>query len=65
MEDKRKEVAQEVPVQEQRQMNFSPRTGEKINEECPNCWVKHKPYKCGFEKCPGYRLYLMELKNLK
>ncbi|CAI3643273.1 hypothetical protein [Clostridium neonatale] len=53
-------TALEVPVQEQSKINFSPSTGKKLHEVCPNCWVKNKPYKCGFDKCPGYKLLLIE-----
>jgi len=49
-------TAQEVPVQEQSLSNFSPQTGIKLHETCPKCWVKNKPYNCGFDKCPGYKL---------
>lgn len=53
-------TAQEVPVQEQLEINFSPSTGKKLHEICPNCWVKNKPYKCEFDKCPGYKLLSIE-----
>ncbi|UYZ36764.1 hypothetical protein OD350_03580 [Clostridium beijerinckii] len=53
-------TAPEASVQEQSQINFSPQTGEKLHEICPNCWVKNKPYKCGFDKCPGYKLLVIE-----
>lgn len=40
--------------------NFSTSTGQKLNETCNKCWVKgNKPYNCGFDKCPGYRLHLL------
>jgi hypothetical protein len=53
-------TAQEVPVQEQPLSNFSSQTGEKLNETCPKCWIKNKPYKCGFDKCPGHKLLVIE-----
>lgn len=57
----KKVTAQEVPVQEQLQANFSQHTGKKLNETCPKCWVKeYKPYNCGFDKCPGYKLLTIE-----
>lgn len=50
-------TALEVPVQEQLHMNFNPKTGEKMNDICPRCWVKgNKPFNCGFNTCPGYKL---------
>jgi hypothetical protein len=53
-------TAQEVPVQEQSLINFSSQTGAKLNETCPKCWVENKPYKCGFDKCPGHKLLAIE-----
>lgn len=41
-------------------MNFNPKTGEKLNAVCENCWIKHTPYDCGCKECPGYRLYVIE-----
>lgn len=50
-------TAQEVPVQEQYVDNFNPKTGKKLYDVCPKCWVKGNiPYRCGFDKCPGYKL---------
>ncbi len=63
MEDK-KETALEGPVQEQK-INFSPITGNKINNSCPFCWVKKKSYSCGFDKCPGRKLFLLEITREK
>lgn len=60
----KKETAQEVPVQEQLQTNFNPLTGEKLHETCPNCWVKHKPYNCGYDKCPGRKLIVYEAQGI-
>jgi len=53
-------TAQEVPVREQSLINFSSQTGKKLHETCPKCWVKNKPYKCEFDKCPGYKLLAIE-----
>lgn len=58
-------VAREVSDQEQL-YNFNPNTGEKLHDVCPRCWVKgDKPYKCGFDKCPGYELLAIESENMK
>lgn len=44
--------------------NFCPRCGAKLNEICKKCWVKNRQsYSCGFKKCPGYRLPILE--NIK
>ena len=54
-------TAQEVPVQEQCDMNFNPNTGEKLHDICPKCWVKgNKPFNCGFNTCPGYKLFTLQ-----
>ncbi len=45
--------------------NFSPFTGEKLNNTCPNCWVKKRPYNCGHEMCPGNKLLTEEVKVLE
>ncbi|WP_291636475.1 hypothetical protein [Clostridium sp.] len=61
-----KEAAQEGSVQEQSKRNFSAHTGKKLNEVCPKCWVKgNKPYNCGFDKCPGHRLSILEKTKTK
>lgn len=40
--------------------NFCDRCGKKLKETCI-CWVKNKePYNCGLDKCPGYRLPVIE-----
>lgn len=58
--DGEKEAAPEVEVQKQLEENFSPYTGEKLHDTCPNCWVKNnKPYNCGYDKCPGYKLFML------
>lgn len=62
MEDK-KEVAPEVEVQEQLESNFNQHTGEKNNSICTNCWIKHRPYDCGYEECPGYKLIIEDVKR--
>ncbi len=55
-------TAQEVPVQEQYDMNFNPNTGEKLHDICPKCWVKgNKPFNCGFNTCPGYKLHTLSI----
>lgn len=61
----KEETAPEVPVQEQLKDNFSSQTGERINDTCPNCWMKsNKPYSCGYDNCPGIKLiYLEKLKS--
>ena len=54
-------TAQEVPVQEQCDMNFNPNTGENLHDICPKCWVKgNKPFNCGFNSCPGYKLFTLQ-----
>lgn len=39
--------------------NFCRRCGAKLRQEC-NCWIKKRPYNCGQNQCPGYRLFQME-----
>ncbi len=39
--------------------NFCRFCGGKLRKEC-YCWIKKKPYNCGQDKCPGYRLFHME-----
>lgn len=52
--------------QEEKNKNFDPETGEKINPTCEFCWVKKiKNYNCGFKKCPGYNLLLLETSKKK
>ena len=60
-------IANEGLVQEQSQpSNFSKYTGDKINETCPRCWLKgYNPYNCGFIKCPGNRLFILEKSKAK
>lgn len=66
MEENKKETAQEVPVQEQMESNFSQYTGKKLNDTCPKCWVKrNKSYNCGYNKCPGYKLLVLEINQEK
>lgn len=40
-------------------VNFCPYCSKKVKEVC-NCWIKKEPYNCGFDKCPGYRLFKIE-----
>jgi len=41
--------------------NFDSKTGKKINPTCRYCWVKKEEnYACGYERCPGMRLFLLE-----
>ncbi len=40
------------------------RCASKLRGIC-GCWVKKKPYNCGQRKCPGTRLFLIEIKELK
>lgn len=40
--------------------NFCPRCGKKRQEVCNPCWVKNKPYNCGYDKCPGRKLFEIE-----
>ena len=44
--------------------NFCRMCGKKQREIC-NCGIKKKPYNCGQEKCPGYRLFLMEARKAR
>ena len=39
--------------------NFCSECSTKLKEVC-DCWVKKEPYNCEQEKCPGYRLYVLE-----
>ncbi|WP_445297954.1 zinc-ribbon domain-containing protein [Flintibacter sp. HCN-6482] len=39
--------------------NFCKSCGTKLKEVC-DCWIKKEPYNCGQEKCPGYRLFVVE-----
>ena len=48
-------------VRDQGEWNFSPITGEKLKATCPNCWIKKQPYNCGYKKCPGYKLMLVNI----
>ncbi len=51
-------------VLDQGEWNFSPLTGEKLNDICPNCWVKNQPYNCAYDICPGKKLLIRESLNL-
>lgn len=58
-----KEVTPELGAREQLQSNFNQHTGEKNNSICTNCWIKHRPYDCGHEECPGYKLIVEDVKK--
>ena len=59
---KNKNTPQDVRNQEE--WNFSPFTGEKLNDVCLNCWVKKQSHNCGNQKCPGRKLLIEEIKAL-
>lgn len=59
MEDKR--IYSNCKKENPNDLNFCKYCGTKISEICPRCWMKKgQPYSCGFEKCPGYKLPLIE-----
>ena len=35
----------------------------KLVKEC-DCWVLHRKFNCGLEKCPGYKLLVLLLKTI-
>ena len=40
--------------------NFCHECGKKNKDTC-KCWIKNgEPYNCGQDKCPGYRLLILE-----
>ncbi len=41
------------------QGNFCTKCYAKLRTVC-DCWVKKEPYNCGQDKCPGYRLFVLE-----
>ncbi|WP_164968179.1 hypothetical protein [Clostridium tetani] len=42
-------------------INFCTQCGAKLKDTCSECWVKNRqPYNCGYKKCPGYRLPILE-----
>jgi hypothetical protein len=44
--------------------NFCEYCGVKLCDTCPQCWMKEKkPYNCGQEKCPGYRLLTKQFRG--
>lgn len=44
--------------------NFCELCGTKLDKTCVSCWIKGgQPYSCTFDKCPGYRLHVLELKT--
>ncbi len=44
--------------------NFDPTTGRKLREVC-DCWVLGKPFNCGYDECPGYKLRAILMKKEK
>ncbi len=44
--------------------NFCQSCSAKLKEVC-DCWVKKKPYNCGYDKCPGLQLIVEEIKAMK
>lgn len=40
--------------------NFCGNCGMKLRLVC-DCYIKKKPYNCGQDQCPGYRLFLIEM----
>lgn len=42
--------------------NFCRKCGTKLREVC-DCPIKKEPYNCGQEKCPGYKLFVMEARQ--
>lgn len=44
--------------------NFCTRCAHKVVEEC-NCWVKDRPYNCGYGICPGIKLPIIEMRKAK
>ena len=41
---------------------FCPYCRKKVRKVC-KCWVKKMPYDCGMDKCPGYKLWMIEKKK--
>lgn len=46
------------------QANFCVRCARKLKTVC-NCWVKKRPFNCGMDKCPGYKLATLKLEDHK
>lgn len=44
--------------------NFCTDCAGKLVKEC-DCWVLHRKFNCGLEKCPGYKLLVLLLKKAK
>lgn len=64
MKDKR--LCHKCNHENESKANFCEHCGSKIAETCPRCWVKNEqPYNCGLEKCPGYRLHVIEKLAIK
>lgn len=43
--------------------NFCTDCVGKLVKEC-DCWVLHRKFNCGLEKCPGYKLLVLLLKAI-
>ena len=43
--------------------NFCSGCAGKLVKEC-DCWVLHRKFNCGLEKCPGYKLLVLLLKAI-
>lgn len=43
--------------------NFCSECAGKLVKEC-DCWVLHRKFNCGLEKCPGYKLLVLLLKAI-
>ena len=44
------------------QANFCGNCGTKVREVC-DCPIKKRPYNCGMDKCPGPKLFLIEVRR--
>lgn len=44
--------------------NFCSNCRAKVVEVC-NCWVLGKPYNCGYDDCPGRKLYVILVRKEK
>lgn len=60
-EEKRKALAF---IEGMKNGNFDQATGRKIREVC-DCWVLGKPFNCGYDECPGYKLRAILMKKEK
>lgn len=43
--------------------NFCSDCAGKLVKDC-DCWVLHRKFNCGLEKCPGYKLLVLLLKAI-